>query len=152
MNRKIIPADQTFLTYMEDKTQNLINSQQSAGNLTEAIMYMRFTARDFDGTPFASRMTKLLTDTEKSSEYQKAIRNWNKTETSEHAKKEKFLNYLGEIVNSGSFPDSASSRLENETGSLIRLRDKGSTENSQMASRILNFVSILCSEQGTSFY
>ena len=70
MNRKIIPADQTFLSYIENKTQNLINSQLSAGNQVDAIMYMRFAARDFQGTPFASRMTKLLTDSEKSAEYQ----------------------------------------------------------------------------------
>ena len=70
MNRKIIPADQTFLSYIENKTQNLINSQISAGNQADAIMYMRFAARDFQGTPFASRMTQLLTDSEKSAEYQ----------------------------------------------------------------------------------
>ena len=45
-------------------------SQLSAGNQADAIMYMRFAARDFQGTPFASRMTKLLTDSEKSAEYQ----------------------------------------------------------------------------------
>jgi len=41
---------------------------------------------------------------------------------------------------------------KNETRALIRLRDKGSPENSQMASRVLNFISILCSEQGASYY
>jgi len=152
MNRKIIPADQTFLSYVENKTQNLINSQLSAGNQADAIMYMRFAARDFQGTPFASRMTKLLADSGKSSEYQKAIRKWNKMAATEQERKEKYLNYLSEIVNSGSLPDSASAWWGNETRALIRLRDKGSPENSQMASRVLNFISILCSEQGTSYY
>ena len=152
MNRKIIPADRTFLSYVENKTQNLINSQLSAGNQADAIMYMRFAARDFQGTPFASGMTKLLTDSEKSAEYQKAIRKWNKMAATEQEKKEKYLNYLSEIVNSGSLPDSASVWWRNETRELIRLRDKGSPEISQMASRVLNFISILCSEQGTSYY
>ena len=152
INRKIIPADRTFLSYVENKTQNLIDSQLSAGNQVDAIMYMRFAARDFQGTPFASRMTKLLTDFEKSSEYQKAIRKWNKMAATEQEKKEKYLNYLRAIVNSGSLPDSASVWWRNETRELIRLRDKGSPENSQMASRVLNFISILCSEQGTSYY
>jgi len=152
VSRKVIPSDQTFLSYMENKTQNLINSQLSAGNLPDAIMYMRFAARDFMGTPFASQIAKSLSDSEKSSEYQKAIRNWNKIAATEQEKKEKYMNYLEGIVNSGSLPDSASTWWENETGSLIRLRDKGSPDNSQMASRVLNFISILCSEQGTSYY
>ena len=37
MSRNIIPADQTFLSYVENKTQNLINSQLSSGNQTDAI-------------------------------------------------------------------------------------------------------------------
>ena len=152
MNRKIIPADQTFLSYVENKTQNLINSQLSAGNQTDAIRYMKFAARDFQGTPFAARLQLSLTDSEKSPEYKTATRKWNKMVATEGETKEKCLNYLGEILRSGSVPDSASVWWKNETRALIRLRDKGSPENSQMASRVLNFISILCSEQGTSFY
>jgi len=152
MNRKIIPADHTFLSYIENKTQILIDSLMFSGSQVDAITYMRYAARDFQGTPFASRMTKMLTDSEKSAEYQKAIRKWNKMAATEQENKEKYLNYLSEIVNSGSLPDSASSWWRNETRELIRLRDKGRPENSQMASRILNFISILCSEQGTSYY
>ncbi|MGD0341410.1 MAG: hypothetical protein ABSA76_06870 [Bacteroidales bacterium] len=152
MNRKIIPADQTFISYFENKTQSLINSQLSAGNQVDAIMYMNFAARDFQGTSFASRMMQLSGDSEKSAAYQMAIRKWNKMAASEQERKDKYLNYLGEIVNSGSIPDSASGWWKNETFALIRLRDKDSPENSQMASRVLNFISILCSEQGTSYY
>ena len=113
---------------------------------------MRFAARDFQGTPFAARLQQSLTDSEKSPEYKAATRKWNKMVATEGETKEKCLNYLGEILNSGSVPDSASIWWSNEIKSLIRLRDKGSAENSQMASRVLNFISILCSEQGTSFY
>jgi hypothetical protein len=66
--------------------------------------------------------------------------------------KEKCLNYLTEILRSGSVPDTALIWWKNEIGSLARLRDKGNPYDSQMASRVLNFISILCSEQGTSFY
>ena len=152
MNRKTIPADQTFISNIENKTQNLINKQLSSGNLTDAIMYMRFAVRDFQGTQFASSMTQLLTGYEKSDEYHQAIRKWNKIATSEQEKKEKYLNYLGKIANSGIFPDTASLWWKNETRVLLRLRDKGTPENSQMASRILNFISILCYEQGASYY
>ena len=152
MNRKIISADQTFLSYIENKTQSLINSQVSAGNLADAIMYMRCATRDFQGTSFASRITQLLTDSEKSVEYQMATRKWNKMADTEQKRREKYMDYLGEILNSGSLPDSASVWWKNETRELIRLRDKGNPENSPMASRVLNFISILCSEQGTSYY
>jgi hypothetical protein len=152
MTRKIIPAEQKFLSYIENKTQNLINSQLSAGNQADAIMYMRFAARDFRVTPFGSRMKQLLTDSEESVEYQMATRRWDKMAATEQESKEKYLNYLSEIVNSGSLPDSASAWWKNETRALIRLHDKDSPENSQMASRVLNFISILCSEQGESYY
>ena len=59
---------------------------------------------------------------------------------------------MSQIFKSGSLPDSVSAWCKNETRALLRLRDKGTPENSEMASRVLNFISILCSEQGTSFY
>lgn len=152
MNKKIIPVDQTFLSYIENKTQNLISSQLSAGNEADAVMYMRFAARDFQGTPFASAVTKLLTDSEKSTEYNMAIRKWNKMADGEKEKEQKYLHYLSEVVNSGSVPDSAITWWKSEVRTLIRLRDKGTPENSLMASRVLNFISILCSEQGTAYY
>jgi predicted esterase len=152
MNRKIIPADQTFLSYLENKTQNLINSTLSAGNKSDAIRYMRFAARDFQGTPFASQVTKSLTDAEKSAEYKTATRKWNKMAEEEEETKEKCANYLSEILSSDSVQDSASIWWKNEIRALISLHDKGSPEKSQMASRVLNFISILCSDQGTSFY
>lgn len=152
MKKKIINTDQAFISNIENKTENLIKSQLSSGNITDAVMYMRFAARDFQGTSFGSRMTRLLTDSESSAEYQKATRKWNKMAATELQRREKYLNYLMDIVHSGLFPDTASTWWKKETGSLLILRDKGNPENSQMASRILNFVSILCSEQATSYY
>lgn len=152
MNRKLIPVDSKFLTYAENKTEKLINSSLAAGSKIEAVMYMRFAARDFQGTPFATGMTKLLSDSEKSSAYKSAVVKWNKISATEQEKKENYMNYLGKIFNSPLLPDSASRWCINEVKSLIRLRDKGSAEESQMASRIMNFISILCSEQGTAFY
>jgi hypothetical protein len=152
MNRKIIPADQNFITVIRKKTLTLINSELSAGNLVVAIMYMRFASRDFQGTSFDSDMKRILSDAERSASYPQALKEWNKTATDEQGKKEKYVNYLSEIVYSGTFPDSASGWWKNETEALIRLRDKGNTANSQMASRILNFISILCSGQATTFY
>jgi tetratricopeptide (TPR) repeat protein len=152
MNRKIIPSDQTFLTYVENKTEKLINSTLSSGNKADAIRYMKCAARDFQGTPFAAGMTKLLSDSEKSPEYQKAISKWNKMEAAEQERKENFLNYMSQILRSGSLPDSVSIWCKNEARVLTRLRDKGTPENSEMASRLLNFISILCAEQGTSLY
>jgi dienelactone hydrolase len=152
MNRKLIPADPKFISYAQSKTQNLINSQLSSGNKIEAVLYMRFAERDFQGTAFASGMSKFLTDTEKSSAYQSSIIKWNTMFATEQEKKEKYLNYLGQILNAASLPDTASGWWTKEAKALVRLRDKGGIEDSQMASRVMNFLSILCSEQGTSFY
>jgi hypothetical protein len=152
MNRKIVPSDQTFLSYIENKTQNLINSQLSEGNVIEAVMYMRNATRDFQGTPFATSMTKLLTDSEKSTEYKNAVRKWDKMAATEQEKREDYLNYLSKIINSDSYPDSVIVWWRNETRTLKSIRDKGRPDNSQMASRVLNFISVLCSEQGTASY
>jgi tetratricopeptide (TPR) repeat protein len=152
MNRKISPADPAYLSYIDNKTQNLINSELSAGNMIDAVRYMRSATRDFRGTPFATQLQKLLTDTEKSSDYLQATRRWNKMAANEQERKEKYVKYLEELLNSGSIPDSAISWWRDETTALVKLREKGSPENSQLASRVLNYVSILCSEYGTSFY
>ncbi len=152
MNRKIIPVDQTFLSYLESKTQKLISSQLSAGDEIDAIRYMKLATRDFEGTSFAVRLQQSLTDSEKSPEYKTATRKWNKMVASEQERKEAYLNHLSEVFVSGSLSDSTSTSLKIETRALVKLRDNGSPENSQMASRVMNFISILCSEQGTSFY
>jgi pimeloyl-ACP methyl ester carboxylesterase len=152
MNRKIIPVNQTFLIHLENKTHNLINSQLSAGDEIDAIRYMRQAVRDFQGTPFDSSLTRMLINAEKSPEYKTATRKWNKMVASEQERKAAYLNHLSEVFVSGSLSDSTSALLKSETRALIKLRDSGSPENSQMASRVLNFISILCSEQGTSFY
>jgi hypothetical protein len=152
MNRKIIPADQTFLSYDENKIETLINSMLSAGNKTDAVRYMKFAARDFQGTPFAVKLQQSLTDLENSPDYKTANRKWKKMIATEGEKKEECLKYLSEILSSGSIPDSASVWWSSEIRSLVRLRDRDSGENSQMASRVMNFISILCSEQGISFY
>ena len=152
MNRKIIPASQTFLSYIEIKTQNLINSQLSAGNRIDAVMYASFAARDFTGRPFSSRMNKMLATNENAGEFQAASRKWNEMAATEQERKEKYYNYLSRLANSGTLPDTASVWWKKEIGTLVKLHDKGNPENSQMASRVMNFVSILCSEQATAYY
>lgn len=152
MNRKILPADPTFVSKIEKKTENLIHSSLSAGNVTDAIRYMRSAARDFRGTPFESGVNKMLADAEKSPEYKTAVRKWNRMISAEQQSREKYVRYLGAIFSSASLPDSATSWWKKEAVTLVRIRQKGSPENSQMASRLLNFISIACSGQGTSFY
>jgi hypothetical protein len=152
MRRKVIPVDNVFITAYRDEAKTLINSSLSTGDIGAAVQYMRFAARDFEGTAYASEMNGLLSSSEGSAEYRKAIKDQNTLAANEKSRKEKFFSYLNELVYSGSIPDTASSWWKREVGSLVRLRDRGSLSNSQMASRILNFISILCSGQGTAFY
>lgn len=152
MNRKIIPPDQPFIDAIQNKTQKLINSQLAAGNRPDAKMYMRFAARDFQGTTFAARMSKLFSDSEKSAEFRNAVRDWDRMAADEQERKEKYMSYLTEVVYSVAIPDSSFSWWDSEIARLKRIRDKGNSMNSQMASRVLNFVSVLCSEQGTALF
>jgi tetratricopeptide (TPR) repeat protein len=152
MKKNIIPSDLSFITYNENKTRILINTLLTEGNQTDAMIYIRFAVRDFPDTPFASEITQKIKNLEASTDYTKAIRRWNKMAALEQEQREKYMNYLEKILNSGSIPDSAALWWKNEVSSLTRLRDKGNAENSQMAYRMLNFISILCSEQGTALY
>jgi hypothetical protein len=152
MNTKALPADQSFISVIEKKTENLISSSMAEGNYIDAVRYMKSAVQDFKGTPFETRMDRLLADTEKSPKYSAAVRKWTRTVSNEQETEEKYMNYLNEVLISGSIPDSASGWWKRETASLTRLRDKGTPEKSQMASRILNFISIGCSVQGTSLY
>ena len=93
-------------------------------------------------------MSNRLSTLENSQEYKTAARKWNKIVETERGTEEKYLIYLEVIANSAKPPDTASVWWRNETKALIHLHDKGNTDNSQMASRVLNFMSIYCSEQG----
>jgi hypothetical protein len=152
MNNKELPADQSLISAFEKKTESLISSSMAEGNFIDAVRYMKSAVRDFRGTPFETRIDKQLAETEKSPEYSAAIRKWTRVLSDEQETEQKYMSYLSEILISASIPDSASGWFKRETGSLTRLRDKGAPEKSQMASRILNFISIGCSVQGTSLY
>jgi len=152
MNRKVIPTDQTFISRIEEKTQGLISSTQSGGDIVDATKYMRFAARDFAGTPFGSGMTALVAESEKSSDYQKGTLKRNKIAETEKQRREKYMSHLMSTARSGSMPDSVSAWWRDEIQSLVRMRDKGASEKSQMASRLLNFVSIVSFEQGIIHY
>jgi predicted esterase len=152
MKKKTISADNALTDSLIKETRTLINSSLNAGDLAVAVKYMRFAVRDFEGTSFSAEMTKTLSETEKSAGYRDALKDWNRISANEQGRREKYFSYLNELVFSESFPDTAVTWWNRETSSLVRLRDKGNKANSQMASRVLNFISILCSEQGTSFY
>ena len=152
MNLKIVQSDQKYLSYMENKTQRLISLQENSGNPYDAARYIRCAIRDFNGTRFASGMAGLLTDYLNSPKYKTAARKWDKMAEKEQESRETYIIYLGNILRSGQVPDTAITWWKKETGSLKRIRDKSSSENSQMSSRILNFISILCYEQGISLY
>jgi tetratricopeptide (TPR) repeat protein len=152
MKRNAIPVDNALTVAIRNKTRALINASLSAGDIAGAVQYMRFAARDFEGTPFASEMSNLLSGSEVSADYRGAIKDWNRMAANEQARRDKYFNYLNKLIYSGSFPDTATAWWNRETASLVRLRDKGNPSNSQMASRVLNFISILCSEQGNSLY
>jgi hypothetical protein len=152
MARKIVPTDEKFISYLENKTEALINAEMSTGNTIDAVRYIRSASNDFQGTPYASMLSQKLSALENSADYKAASRRLSKSIETERQNEEKYVNHLQSMANSARLGDSASVWWIKETKSLTRLRDKGSVEESQMASRVMNFLSILSSEQGTAFY
>jgi hypothetical protein len=152
MIRKVIPENKDFITTVKNDIVTIINVETSTGNKAEALNYMRFAARDFKDTPFATEIMKMLNDAERSSTYTDAVRGWNRMAASEQDKKEKYLSKITFLLNSSEFSDSTARWWRSETAILIRQRDKGDISSGQMASRLLNFISILCSQQGSALY
>jgi tetratricopeptide (TPR) repeat protein len=97
-------------------------------------------------------MVKLLTALEQSKDYREENREWTSISSQERSKNEKYVKLIGEIFYSGSIPDTATLWWKGEIGSLTMLKEKGNPRKSVMASRLLNFISIVCSEQGTALY
>ncbi len=152
MHRKIIPSDPAFRSYVEKKTQELIDSKLKDGNPVEAVRYMNFASRDFHDTPFGTKVAVMLSENKNSPGYKKAVRYWNRITSDESDRRQVYMNYMETILKSSVIPDSASNWWKDEVRSLIALRDKGNPGRSEMASRILNFISILCWEEGKAAY
>ncbi len=152
MDRKVIPDDPLFRSYLENKTQRLIDDPISSGNLVGAVRYMSFAVRDFRGSPFGTHVGVLLGEYKNSSGYKKAIRARNKIMSDENDRRNMYMNYLEEILKSKLVPDSASVWWKKEVSTLLILRDKGNEDKSAMAYRLLNFISILSWEEGTNVY
>ena len=152
MKKKIIVADTTYIAFCSNKIRTLINNLTAAGNKYDAARYMQYAIRDFSGGQTARDLTGSLAALEQSKDYIQSDREWATIASLERSMNEKYMSSIGKIVYSGSVSDTAASWWKREIGSLILMKDKGYPHKSQMASRLLNFISILCSEQGTSYY
>ena len=152
MKNKLISTDSGFISAYSDKIKTLVNNLISNGNKFDAARYMQYSIRDFSGTQIAREMTRSLSLLENSKEYREASRDWSKIAYLERGRNENYTSSIMKIVYSGSLSDTTAARWRREVGSLVILKEKGNKPDSEMASRLLNFISILCSEQGTAFY
>ena len=152
MKKKITAVDSAYYSFCSNKIKTLVNNLATTGNQFDAARYLRFAIRDFSGEPVAHEMTRSLTAIEQSKNYIEANRVWLTTASLERNKNENYMSMIGKIVSSGSVSDTSASWWRKEIGSLVEMKDKGTPGKSQMASRLLNFISILCSEQGTTYF
>jgi hypothetical protein len=152
MKIKTIPADSAFIKAYSNKIKTLVNNLLSTGNQFDASRYAGFAVRDFSGTPFSIEMKNSLSAVSQSKELKDATREWNNIAATEQSRNGNYVTIIGNILNSGIIPDTASGWWKNEIETLKIQRDKGKLQKSQMASRLLNFISILCSEQASSLY
>ena len=152
MKKKTIAVDSAYFSYFSTRIKTMVNNLVNTGNQYDAARYLRYAIRDFSGAPVAREMTKSLTTLEQSKDYRESNREWIIIASLERRRNENYMSLIEKTIYSGSVPDTAATWWRKEIGSLTVMRDKGSPRNSQMASRLLNFISILCSEQGTAYF
>jgi predicted esterase len=152
IKKKIIATDTTFVSYSLHKTRSIINNFISEVNLVDAERYMRYTIRDFSGLHPVNDLVKSLSDIDHSKQYLEESNNWLNISSRERKMNQKYVSSIREIMYSGYASDSVTVWWKNEVGSLKTMKEKSKPPISQMASRLLNFISILCAEQGMAFY
>ena len=152
INKKLRPTASAFIEDYKSKMNSQFIKLESNKNLFEAARYMAYLIRDFPGDPVASETLKSLQKLEQSAEYKNELRDWNKTANQERKLDESFVTALENVIYRESIPDTTKAWWKAEIESLIKMKQKDKPVNSQMASRLLNFVSILCSEQGLAFF
>jgi tetratricopeptide (TPR) repeat protein len=152
MSRALIATDSAVISSSANKTKMLVKNLTASGNLTDAARYMKYVIRDFPGTGFAKETTLRLASLEQSKSYKDALHEFQNISTLENSKKEKYIRQIENISNLPYVPDSVLSWWKSEIGTLNPMRDNTGSLKSPMASRLLNFISILCSEQGTALF
>ncbi len=152
MKKTLIPVNSSFISSQSNKMMNRIVNNISNGDLYNASRFLDYGIRDFSDQPNITDFTKLNLEVRQSKEYRKAQNEWDRTIAREKSQVETYISSLENIIKSGEVSDSTLNWWRN---SIIRLQNtvtSGNQVNSQMSSRILNFISILCSEQGLSFF
>jgi predicted esterase len=152
INKKVINTDTAFISYYSKQIKTLIANSESSANKIDEARYMRFVIRDFSGLKFAREISSRLSVLEQTKEFRDANREWNDIAFREKKMSEKYIGSIREIIYSQTIPDSTAVWWKKEIGSLKSMKEKSKPANSQMASRLLNFVSILCSEQASGYY
>jgi predicted esterase len=152
MKKKTIAVDSVYISLCSGKIKTLINNLTVAGNHYDAVRYLEYAIRDFSGLPVAGDMTRMLTSIEQSKEYRETNRQWTGIASRERNLNEKYISSIQSVLFSGSIPDTTALWWKREIVTLKLMRDKSNPGNSHMASRLLNFISILFSEQGTAYY
>ncbi len=152
MKKKIIKIDSVYFSFYAGKTKTIINNLTTSGKQYDAARYLGYAVRDFSGLPVARDMSGMLTSIRQSKEYRSADLEWSAISLRERKMNERYISSIQGILNSGSVPDTTALWWKREIGSLKLTTDKANPGNSQMASRLLNFISILCSEQGMAYF
>jgi predicted esterase len=152
IKKKELAIDTLFVSFLSRKNRILINNLKSSGNLIDAERYMHYAIRDFSGLQNVSDLNRSITAFDQSKEFREASQDWTNIASNERKMNEGFISSIRDVMYSGSISDTTIRWWKEEVGSLKLMKEKSKPANSQMASRLLNFISILCSEQGTAYY
>jgi predicted esterase len=152
INRRLADPDTAYTSYYANKIKSMVNKLIETGNQFDAARYIQYAIRDFSGLKILPELKTSNIMIEQSKEYREANREWLAIASQEREMNEKYFASVRDIANTGSVHDTIVSWWKQEIRNLIQIREKSNPQKSQMASRLLNFISILCSERASSYY
>ena len=152
MKKNEIRQDTAFISLMYKKSQDRVGKLLSTGNLIDAERYMQYAVRDFSGFRKVNDLTGSVSKLVQSKDFRDANKEWTSIATRERQTEDKYISSIRKIVYSGTVSDTLIRWLRNEVSSLKTMKERSVTSSKYMASRLLNFISIFCSEQGSAYY
>jgi predicted esterase len=152
MRKNEVHPDTSFIAELYKKSQALINRSLSSGNLTDAERYMHYSVRDFSGLRRIDDIKGSVLKLDQSKEFRDSNKELKDITSIEKQKEDKYISLIGNIANTGTLPDTLINWWRNEVSSLKTMKERSGRASGYMASRLLNFISIFFSEQGTTYY
>lgn len=141
----------SFILAQFKKSGEQVKWFENHGDLFETARYYRYIIRDFPDQPDISWYQKKLDSLEKSKDYKKAVKKWNKIKLEEQDATNIFVTSLYNIINAGSLPDSVCYWWKEKIKALKTMESSHNKNEQCMASRLLKMLNSICYENGRNY-